>query len=922
MAVLPTKFSLSQPQGFVTGRPIASQDTSGLARGVESLGQDLSSIGTDIQQQRDTVDIATAEAKKNQGLIGVTNDFQKDGDYASFSTRAPVATQGVVASAAESIRNPAMRAKWLLGAGTDAVRTNDAINDHAFLLGQQAQKVSLGNANEINRNIIVDPNTTEDQKNKAKADIQGANDMALKAGLLTPAEKEASDTQYLKNADPMRAKLLADTNPAMVNGWNPNKPGATPQDGPTPAWLEYDNKGATRSQPLSNNLKSAMDFLPSIGVTMKVFSGGQDEDGPDRTGSHRHDHGNAADVFFYKDGKKLDWNNPQDVPVFQSIVEQAKANGVTGFGAGPGYMQPGSMHVGFGTPSVWGAGGSGDTAPDWLKTAYAATGATPSAPGAATDAINTQKPVQVASNAPDWFKAMPPEDQQLAYQVADTKIKQQQVEAKGNIEQVIQDAPVAVTNTGTYDGVTPTHQQFVDAYGQQGDQKFQEFSAALDVGHSVYNFRTESNDDIQKTVEQARPVDSGEGAALETKKYEALSTAATQALAARKADPATYVRQAFPSVDKAWNDAATSGNYAAAMTATATAQQQLGIKDMQLLPKSVAEQSVATFKQPDIPDNQRLGAVSSLIFSTPNNDQRRAVFNQLVDAGLPAMTEGALEAAARGDTGAANRLMQAALVDPAKLVKSGDVKPADIDSTIYSNVWEPGAVGDAAYGVSYGDAASLERAQRGSDLMKRAVSLRVSQGEDLQTAVDGAKKDLFGDVKVYNGEGGVTANLPVPTDTDTSMLTAGLDSAKTSFKAALDLQRERILSGSKIPAGDGTRAVLDATTQNRMNDILENGVYVQTGSGVGLRDPYTGQFVPGADGVTPLSIPLDKVLDMGRANPFGGNDAAARFNAGQANTGLVQPAPVQQYLKGKPVDQNDTSSAASQWMRGQPVTAK
>lgn len=138
----------------------------------------------------------------------------------------------------------------------------------------------------------------------------------------------------------------------------------------TPAWLRYANQGATRNQPLNPQLVAALGFLPELGVEMEVFSGGQPSSGPNRVGSHRHDHGNAGDVFFTKNGKRLDWANPADRPIFEQIVQRGKAAGVTGFGAGQGYMQPGSMHLGFGSPSVWGAGGSGANAPDWLRNAY------------------------------------------------------------------------------------------------------------------------------------------------------------------------------------------------------------------------------------------------------------------------------------------------------------------------------------------------------------------------------------------------------------------------------------------------------------------------------------------------------------------------------------------------------------------------
>lgn len=135
-------------------------------------------------------------------------------------------------------------------------------------------------------------------------------------------------------------------------------------------WLTYDNQGATRNDPLSPELVQSMSFLGDMGVTMRVTSGGQENNTTEGTGSTRHNHGNAADADFYIGDHKLDWNNPQDLPIFQQIVTQARANGVTGIGAGDDYMGAGRMHVGFGNPGIWGADGKGANAPDWLTTAY------------------------------------------------------------------------------------------------------------------------------------------------------------------------------------------------------------------------------------------------------------------------------------------------------------------------------------------------------------------------------------------------------------------------------------------------------------------------------------------------------------------------------------------------------------------------
>lgn len=140
----------------------------------------------------------------------------------------------------------------------------------------------------------------------------------------------------------------------------------------TDDWLRYSNQRATRRQPISERLSKALGFLSDLGVTMEVFSGGQPAKGSGlaRIGSVRHDHGNAADVQFYKDGRRLDWARPEDQPIFEEIVSRGRAAGLTGFGAGPGYMRPGSMHLGFGTPGVWGAGGRSANAPSWLSRAF------------------------------------------------------------------------------------------------------------------------------------------------------------------------------------------------------------------------------------------------------------------------------------------------------------------------------------------------------------------------------------------------------------------------------------------------------------------------------------------------------------------------------------------------------------------------
>lgn len=137
-------------------------------------------------------------------------------------------------------------------------------------------------------------------------------------------------------------------------------------------YIRYANQGATRNRPLDEDLIKRLQYLEQMGITAHVISGGQPgkDEGGARTGSTRHDHGHSMDADFYIGDRKLDWNNPDDLPIFREIVARGKAAGITGIGGADDYMGAGRLHMGMGAPAVWGAGGKSDNAPTWLREAY------------------------------------------------------------------------------------------------------------------------------------------------------------------------------------------------------------------------------------------------------------------------------------------------------------------------------------------------------------------------------------------------------------------------------------------------------------------------------------------------------------------------------------------------------------------------
>lgn len=122
-----------------------------------------------------------------------------------------------------------------------------------------------------------------------------------------------------------------------------------------------------RKLPLSPQMRSVLEKAASAaGVQAVVYSGGQPPKGSGgaRTGSTRHDNGNAADVWLEKGGRKLADTNPQDKAIMQKFVAASVQAGATGVGAGHGYMGPSNIHVGFGKPASWGGA-------DWIQQAAA-----------------------------------------------------------------------------------------------------------------------------------------------------------------------------------------------------------------------------------------------------------------------------------------------------------------------------------------------------------------------------------------------------------------------------------------------------------------------------------------------------------------------------------------------------------------------
>tara|TARA_R110000744_G_scaffold326330_4_gene432090 strand:- start:3406 stop:5601 length:2196 start_codon:yes stop_codon:yes gene_type:complete len=115
--------------------------------------------------------------------------------------------------------------------------------------------------------------------------------------------------------------------------------------------------GKIRNKPITKHVRSrisAAAVATGSDISIALVSGGQDAKGfgTRRTGSTRHDHGEAGDIVLMKDGQQV--LPGEDPALYERFIENAAAAGFTGIG----HYEWG-IHVGGGKSAAWGPSTTG-----------------------------------------------------------------------------------------------------------------------------------------------------------------------------------------------------------------------------------------------------------------------------------------------------------------------------------------------------------------------------------------------------------------------------------------------------------------------------------------------------------------------------------------------------------------------------------
>lgn len=190
MAKLPSRYDISQPISGRSGRAIASFDTSGLGRGIESLGASLADIGAQFKKDEVATDLVGADGQATKELHDLERTFDADGDYGTFGQRAEQGANAIRDKYAQRIRDPRARQAWVADFGKSAEASRNRIADLGERRVREGRLVEAKTGLQGYQALIADNTMAEADRGKARATAEASIATLQQEGLLSPSEAD------------------------------------------------------------------------------------------------------------------------------------------------------------------------------------------------------------------------------------------------------------------------------------------------------------------------------------------------------------------------------------------------------------------------------------------------------------------------------------------------------------------------------------------------------------------------------------------------------------------------------------------------------------------------------------------------------------------------------------------------------------
>ena len=180
-------------------------DTSGLARGVQALGQGVERLGAGLYQnaetqrnQQNVVDAANAEAAYAKGLVGLDGKLSQNNDYTSITGLADDGSKETLDNAAALIRDPKTQEAWKARTEVDRIKYVGTVQTRAIGLKHDADTATFSDALDSQMDMATDPSLAPDQRQKAFDTGIASLERAKGSNLITPADYITMRDKFIK----------------------------------------------------------------------------------------------------------------------------------------------------------------------------------------------------------------------------------------------------------------------------------------------------------------------------------------------------------------------------------------------------------------------------------------------------------------------------------------------------------------------------------------------------------------------------------------------------------------------------------------------------------------------------------------------------------------------------------------------------
>lgn len=229
MARLPSKFDLSGPVSLRSGRPIASWDQSGAARGLAAAGNALEGLGDDMLRQEARArreGIVLEGTAADGGAMKELSDFERgfdaDADYGTFGPRFEKGATTIRDKWARTINDPKARQAWSLEFDKGVLSGRNRVLDLGNRRIREGKLVNAKTGLEGYQSVLADPDAAADVRAKATKDADASIAALQGQGLLTPSEADDWRDKIIKGGEFVLGQREIERNPEIITGKLPS----------------------------------------------------------------------------------------------------------------------------------------------------------------------------------------------------------------------------------------------------------------------------------------------------------------------------------------------------------------------------------------------------------------------------------------------------------------------------------------------------------------------------------------------------------------------------------------------------------------------------------------------------------------------------------------------------------------------------